>query len=90
MRATIWYVAKQAFIEDVFADITMDESRMQTLVDQGAWSRVVEARQNKTGFHWSIEKQVWILSAKKPAQTPRGNTFTISTAMIAIIQNHHT
>lgn len=68
--ATFYYATfKDVPIEEVFADVHTDNSRMQKLVDAAYLDFMLEPRQEGLSFAWNTDESVWELSAADSAMT---------------------
>lgn len=65
---------------DVFAGISPDKKRIETLVTDGLLDKFIEPQQKKFKFKWNIKDQLWTLSkASGSYNTNPGKNATITT-----------
>jgi prepilin-type N-terminal cleavage/methylation domain-containing protein len=62
--ATFYYATfKDVPIEEVFIDVSTDDSRMQKLLDAGYLDYMLEPRQEGLSFSWNTDDSIWELTA---------------------------
>lgn len=88
---SLYRLDNSIFQDDTFSGISIDEERMQILVNHEYLDEIIQPKQKNTSFKWEVTDQLWRLyvDGEIISLSPLGDTFPeISSGMIELLQTN--